>query len=76
MPLAGLEPAACCSRPYGDWATLGVDPQVVAGAVIGAWRGGHLEALQSGALIHEEALGFERPAMIYGRMGCKRESWT
>jgi hypothetical protein len=26
--------------PYGTWATLGVDPQTAAGAVIAAWRGG------------------------------------
>jgi enamine deaminase RidA (YjgF/YER057c/UK114 family) len=51
--------------PYGTWATLGVDPQVVAGAVINAWRGGHLEGLQLGALTHEEVLALARPAMTY-----------
>jgi hypothetical protein len=32
--------------PYGTWARLGVDPQPAAGAVIAAWRGGHLNGLQ------------------------------
>jgi hypothetical protein len=53
--------------PYGTWATLGVDPQVVAGAVIAAWRGGHVKALQLGALTGEEALALARPAMTYVR---------
>jgi hypothetical protein len=53
--------------PSGTWATLGVYPQVVAGAVITAWRGGHIEGLQLGALTHEEALALARPAMTYVR---------
>jgi hypothetical protein len=53
--------------PYGTWATLGVDPQATAGAVIAAWRGGHLKCLQLGGLTAEEALALERPAMTYVR---------
>jgi hypothetical protein len=51
--------------PTDTWATLGVDPQVVAGAVIAALRGGHVKGLQLDALTHEEALA--RPAMTYVR---------
>jgi hypothetical protein len=53
--------------PYGTWATLGVDPQTTAGAVIAAWHGGHLKGLQLGGLTDEEALALERPAMTYVR---------
>jgi hypothetical protein len=53
--------------PYGTWATLGVDPQAAAGAVIAAWRGGHLQGLQLAGLTAEEALALERPAMTYVR---------
>jgi hypothetical protein len=53
--------------PYGTWATLGVDPQAAAGAVIATWHGGHIEGLPLGALTHEEALALERPAMTYVR---------
>ena len=53
--------------PSGTWATLGLDPQAAAGAVIAAWRGGHLNGVQLGGLTAEEALALERPAMTYVR---------
>jgi hypothetical protein len=53
--------------PTGTWATLGVDPQTAAGAVIAAWRGGHLKGLQLGGLTAQEALALARPAMTYVR---------
>jgi hypothetical protein len=53
--------------PTDTWATLGVDPQTAAGAVIAAWRGGHLTGLQLGGLTAEEALALQRPAMTYVR---------
>jgi hypothetical protein len=53
--------------PYGTWARLGVDPQSAAGAVIAAWRGGHLNGLQLRGLTGEEALALERPAMTLVR---------
>jgi hypothetical protein len=28
--------------PHGTWASLGIDPQAAASAVIGCWQGGHL----------------------------------
>jgi hypothetical protein len=53
--------------PYGTWASLGVDAQAAAGAVLAAWRRGHLNGLQLGRLTGEEALALERPAMTYVR---------
>jgi len=53
--------------PYGTWASLGVDAQVAAGAVIAAWRDGHVKGLRFGGLTAEEALALERPAMTYVR---------
>jgi hypothetical protein len=53
--------------PYGTWARLGVDPQTAAGAVIAAWRDGHVKGLQLGALTTAEALALERPATTYVR---------
>ena len=53
--------------PNGTSAALGVDPQAAAGAIIAAWRGGHLKGLQLGELTAEEALALERPAMTYLR---------
>jgi hypothetical protein len=53
--------------PHGTWATLGVDAQAVAGAVIAAWHGGHVKGLLLGGLTTEEALALERPAMTYVR---------
>jgi hypothetical protein len=53
--------------PTDTWAKLGVDPQAAAGAVIGAWRRGHVKGLQLGGLTAEEALALERPAMTYMR---------
>ena len=51
----------------GTWATVGVDPQAAAGAVVAAWRGGHIKGLQLSALTAAEALALERPAMSYVR---------
>jgi hypothetical protein len=53
--------------PTDTWATLDVDPQAAAGALIAAWRDGHVKGLQLGALTHEEVLALERPAMTYVR---------
>jgi hypothetical protein len=53
--------------PSGTWATLGLDPQAAAGAIIAAWRCGHVKGLQLGGLTAEEALALERPAMTYVR---------
>jgi hypothetical protein len=53
--------------PSGTWASLGVDAQAVAGAVVAAWRGAHVKGLQLGGLTAEEALALERPAMTYVR---------
>ncbi len=53
--------------PSGTWASLGVDAQATAGAVIAAWRGGHVKGLRFGGLTGEEALALERPAMTYVR---------
>jgi hypothetical protein len=51
----------------GTWATLGLDPHAAAGAIIAAWRGGHVRGLRLGGLTAEEALALERPAMTYVR---------
>lgn len=48
-------------------ATIGVDPQAVARAVITAWRGSQVKGLQLGGLTGEEALALERLAMTYVR---------
>jgi len=53
--------------PSGTWATLDLDPQATAGAIIAAWRGGQVKGLQLGGLTAEEALALERPAMTYVR---------
>jgi hypothetical protein len=53
--------------PYGTWASLGVDVQAAAGAVIAAWQKGHFKGLQHGGLTAEEASALERPAMTYVR---------
>jgi hypothetical protein len=53
--------------PHGTWASLGVDPQATAGAVIATWRAGHLNGLRLGGLTGEEALALERPAMTLVR---------
>jgi hypothetical protein len=53
--------------PSGTWARLGLDPQTAAGAVIAAWRGGHVKGRHYGGLTAEEALALERPAMTYVR---------
>jgi hypothetical protein len=55
------------SWPSGTWATLGLDPQPAADAIIAAWRGGHVKGLQLGGLTGEDALALERPAMTYVR---------
>jgi hypothetical protein len=56
-----------CAWPSGTWARLGLDPQASAGAIIAAWRGGHVKGLQLGGLTAEDALALVRPAMTYVR---------
>jgi hypothetical protein len=53
--------------PTDNWATLGIDPQNAASALIATWHGGHIKGLQLGGLTGEEALALERPAMTYVR---------
>jgi hypothetical protein len=53
--------------PTDSWAKIGVDPRAAAGAVVAAWRGGHLKGLRLEGLTAEEALALERPAMTYVR---------
>jgi hypothetical protein len=53
--------------PTDTWAKVGVDPQAAAGAVVAAWRGGHLKGLRLDGLTAEEALALEQPAMTYLR---------
>lgn len=53
--------------PTDTWAKVGVDPQVVAGAVVAGWHGGHLKGLRLVGLTIEEALALERTAMTYLR---------
>jgi hypothetical protein len=53
--------------PHGTWASLGVDPQALAGVVVATWRRGDLTGLRLGGLTGEEALALERPAMTYVR---------
>jgi hypothetical protein len=53
--------------PHGTWASLGVDPQAAAGAVVAGWWRGDLLGLRLGGLTAEETLALERPAMTYVR---------
>ena len=53
--------------PTDTWTKVGVDPQAATGAVIVAWRGGHLKGLRLDGLTAEESLAVERPAMTYLR---------
>jgi hypothetical protein len=53
--------------PTDTWASLGVDPQAAAAAVVAAWRRGHLNGLQLRGLTDGEAMALERPAMTYVR---------
>jgi hypothetical protein len=57
--------------PHGTWASVGVDPQAVAVAVIGCWQDGHIMGLQCGGLTHEDARALERPAMTLARAGLR-----
>jgi hypothetical protein len=41
--------------PTDTWAKLGIDPQAAAGALVAAWRRGHLTGLRLGGLTAEEA---------------------
>src|SRR5215207_7411070 len=49
--------------PSGTWATLDLDPQATADAIIAGWRGGQVKGRHYGGLTAEEALALERPAM-------------
>jgi hypothetical protein len=53
--------------PTDTWAKLDVDPLAAAGAVIAAWRGGHLRGLQLGGLTGEEAKALGAAGMTYAR---------
>jgi hypothetical protein len=53
--------------PTDTWASLGVNPQAAAAAVLAGWRSGQLKGLRLGRLTAEEALALERPAMTYVR---------
>jgi len=53
--------------PTDTWASLAVNPQAAAAAVLAGWRSGHLKGLRLGGLTAEEALALERPAMTYLR---------
>jgi hypothetical protein len=53
--------------PTDTWTKVGVEMQAATGAVIAAWRGGHLKGLRLDGLTAEEVLAVERPAMIYLR---------
>jgi hypothetical protein len=58
--------------PTDTWASLGVDPQATADAVIAAWRRGDLTGLRLDGLTGEEALALERPAMTDVREQLRR----
>jgi hypothetical protein len=53
--------------PPGTWASLAIDPQAAAAAVLAGWRRGHLKGLRLGGLTAEEARAMKRPAMTYLR---------
>ena len=53
--------------PHGTWAQLGVNPDVVAQAVVGCWRDGDIGGMQVDDLGVEEAHSLVRPAMTYVR---------
>jgi hypothetical protein len=53
--------------PDGTWARVGIDPAVVAQAVVGCWRDGHLDGRQFDELDFEEARSLQQPAMTYVR---------
>jgi hypothetical protein len=53
--------------PADTWRKVGVDPQVVAGAVVAGWRRGDLPGRRLDGLTAQEALALERPAMAYVR---------
>jgi hypothetical protein len=53
--------------PTDTWATVGVDPDQIARAVIGCWQDGEVSGLQIDDLGLEEARSLTRPAMTYVR---------
>jgi hypothetical protein len=53
--------------PRDTWAQLGVNPDVVAQAVVGCWRDGDISGMQVDDLTFEEAHSLTRPAMTYVR---------
>jgi hypothetical protein len=53
--------------PSGSWVGLGIDPAVVAQAVVDCWQGSHLDGLQFDELDFEEARSLQQPAMTYVR---------
>ena len=60
--------------PTDTWAKLGVDPDLVARAVVGCWRDREVTGLQIDDLGFEEARSLTRPAMTYVRSSCRTES--
>jgi hypothetical protein len=63
--------------PNGTWATLGIDPVMVAQAVIRCWQDGHLNGRQFDELDFEEARSLQQPAMTYVRsqLRARLTSW-
>jgi hypothetical protein len=53
--------------PTDTWATVGIDPQSAARAVVAGWQRGDLPGLRLGALTAEEVMALERPAMTWVR---------
>jgi hypothetical protein len=53
--------------PADTWSKVGVDPRVVAAAVVAGWQRGDLSGWRLGGLTAQEALALERPAMTYVR---------
>jgi hypothetical protein len=53
--------------PQDTWVQLGVDPDVVAQAIIDSWRDADVRGMQVDDLDFEEARSLVRPAMTYVR---------
>jgi hypothetical protein len=53
--------------PTDTWTAVGVDPDLVAQAVIGCWQAGEATGLEIDDLSFEEARSLTRPAMTYVR---------
>jgi hypothetical protein len=64
--------------PTYTWAQLGVDPDVVAQAIIDSWRDGDVNGMQVDDLGFEEARSLVRPAMTYvrGQLRGRLTAWV